>query len=121
MQEALVKKKGKKKKKKTNKERGKTLKRKMQSKCYLRVMLITLSSFHKMFLNVNVGSKRLIGSFQYLHWARGPAHGKTPPRPWENLPWMDIAEDKKGNRPPVTRLQIVPQGRESTKVEKDNR
>ena len=69
---------------------------------------------------VVVGGKRLISPFQYLHWARSPTHGKTPPRPWENPPWMDIAEGRRGNRPPVARLQIVPQGRESTKVEKDN-
>ena len=60
-----------------------------------------------------VGRKRLIGPFQYLYWAIGPVHVKTPPR-------MDIAEGKRGNRP-MAKLQTVPQGRESTKVEKDYR
>ena len=68
-----------------------------------------------------VGGKRLIGPFQYLYWARGPVQRKAPFRPWKNPPRMDIAEGKRGNRPPVVRLQIVLQGRESTKVEKDNR
>ena len=48
------------------------------------------------------------------------APGKTPPRLWENPPRMNIVEGKRGNRPSVARLQIVPQGMESTKVEKDN-
>ena len=38
----------------------------------------------------------------------------------ENPPRMDIAEGKRGNRP-MAKLQTVPQGRESTKVEKDYR
>ena len=68
-----------------------------------------------------MGGKRLIGLFQYLYWTRGLAHGKTPPRPWKNPPRMDIAEGKRGNKAPVARLQIVPWGRESKKVEKDDR
>ena len=50
----------------------------------------------------------------------GPVHIKTPPRPWKNPPPMDIAEGKRGNRP-MAKLQTVPQGRESMKVEKDYR
>ena len=54
------------------------------------------------------------------YWARVPAHRKIPPRPWKNPPQMDIVEGKRDNRPPVARLQIIPQGRKSTKAEKDN-
>ena len=68
-----------------------------------------------------MGGKRLIGPFQYLYWARGLVHGKTPPQPWKNSPRMDIAEGKRGNRLPVARFQIVPRDRESTRVEKDHK
>ena len=65
--------------------------------------------------------KRLLGPFEYLYWAKGLVHGKTPPRPWKNPPQMDIAEGKRGNRSSMAKLQTVPQGSESTKVEKDDR
>jgi len=68
-----------------------------------------------------VGGKRLIDSFEYLYWARGLVHGKTPPQPWKNPPRMDIVKGKRGNRPSMAKPQTVPQGREGTKVEKDNR
>jgi len=68
-----------------------------------------------------VGGKRPIDPFQYLYWARGSVHGKTPPRQWKNPPRMDMFEGKRGNRPSGVRLQTAPQDRESTKVEKDNR
>ena len=51
-----------------------------------------------------MGGKRLRGPFQYLYWARGPVHGKTPPRPWKNPPRMGIAESKRGNRPSMAKL-----------------
>ena len=70
---------------------------------------------------ITVGGKRLIGPFEYLYWARGPVHGKTPHRPRKNPPLMDKAEGKRGNRPSMAKLQTIPQGRESTKVEKDDR
>ena len=68
-----------------------------------------------------VGGKRLIGPFEYLYLARGRVHGKTPPQPWENPPRMNIVEGKRGNRLSMAKLQTAPQGRESTKVERDDR
>ena len=69
----------------------------------------------------SVGGKRLISPFEYLYLAKGPVHGKTPPRPLKYPPRMDKAEGKRGNRPSMAKLQTVPQGKESMKVEKDDR
>lgn len=52
---------------------------------------------------------------------QGPSSRKNPSSAMGRiLLGMDIAEGKKGNLPPVVTLHIVPQGRKSTKTEKDN-
>ena len=52
---------------------------------------------------------------------QGPRSRKNPSSTMGRiLLGMDIAEDKRGNPPLVVILHIVPQGRKSTKAEKDN-
>ena len=61
-----------------------------------------------------VGSKRPGSLCQYLHWAKGPVQGRTPPRP-------GMAEDKGNSLSLREAFRVTPWNRKSTKTKKDNR
>ena len=68
-----------------------------------------------------IGSKKPGSPCQYLHWAKGPVQGRTPPQPWEEPSLaMDVIEDKWSNLLLVVTLRVIPRNRESTKTEKNN-
>ena len=65
--------------------------------------------------------KRSGNPCQYLHWAKGPAQGRTPPQPWEEpSSAMDVAEDKGSSLLLGVTLRVIPWNRVGTKIEKDN-
>ena len=69
-----------------------------------------------------MGGKRPGSPCQYLHWAKGPVQGRTPPRPWEEPSLaMDVAEDKRSSLLLGVTLRVIPWNKVSTKTEKDNR
>ena len=69
-----------------------------------------------------MGDNKLGNPCQYLHWARDPIQGRTPPQSWEEPSLaMDVAEDKGSSLLLGVTLRVIPWNRVSTKVEKDNR
>ena len=50
-------------------------------------------------LGAIVGSKRSESPCQYLHWAKGPVQGRTPPRPWEESLLNQVWPKKTKERP----------------------
>jgi len=76
---------------------------------------------NKIKISILWGGKRPESPCQYLHWAKGPFQGRTPPRPWEEpSSAMNVAEDKGSSLLLVVTLRVIPWNRISTKTEKDN-
>ena len=56
-----------------------------------------------------MGGKSPGSPCQYLHWAKGPVQGRTPPQPWEEpSSAMDVVENKGSSLLLGMTLRIIP-------------